>query len=257
MAVPRLHIADTLTQGARLELDEGQARYLVQVLRRKVGDSVRVFNADDGEWDATLAEAGKKRAALAIATQRREPASAAVDLHLMFAPVKRARTDFIVEKATELGVGVIRPVFTRRSIAERVRTDRLALIAREAAEQSERLDVPAIAEPETLERALDGWTEKQGARRLLFLDEAAGGVGSPWNDPGFGAAPALEALAASPRGPWAILIGPEGGFDPAERERLRGEPFVITASLGPRILRADTAAIAALTLWQASLGDWA
>jgi len=245
-----------LTDGARLELGESQARYLVQVLRRRAGDSVRVFNAEGGEWDATLAETGKKRATLELVAQRRAPEISAVDLHLMFAPVKRARTDFIVEKATELGVNVIRPVFTRRSNTDRVRTDRLALIAREAAEQSERLDVPVIAEPETLERALDGWVAKEGSRRLLFLDEAAGGVGSPWNEADAGAAPALEALTASPRGPWAILIGPEGGFDPAERERLRGEPFVTSASLGPRILRADTAAIAALTLWQASLGDW-
>lgn len=256
MAVPRLLLDASLSAGARVDLEADQTRYLVQVLRLKPGDAARVFNGTDGEWAATLVEAGKKRFALDVCERRRAPQPPATDLHLLFAPVKRARTDFIVEKATELGVQAIRPVFTRRSVAERVRVDRLALIAREAAEQSERLDAPMIVEPETLARVLDGWAEREGERRLLFLDEAAGGAGSPWNDAEAGAPPALAALTAAPRGPWGVLVGPEGGFDPAERERLRAEPFVVAASLGPRILRADTAAIAALTLWQAALGDW-
>jgi 16S rRNA (uracil1498-N3)-methyltransferase len=260
MAVPRLYIDSTLAEGEEIALDQDQARYLVQVLRLKTGAEVRVFNARDGEWRGSLAETSKKGGRLTLVERLRPPARPASDLHLLFAPVKRARTDIIVEKATELGVQAIRPVTTRRSIAERVRTDRFALIAREAAEQSERLDAPAIAEPEPLARVLDRWAETDGARRLLFLDEAAGGEGSPWRRADADAPPALEALRAAESGPehepWAVLIGPEGGFDPEERERLRGLPFVTAASLGPRILRADTAAIAALTLWQAILGDW-
>ena len=154
--------------------------------------------------------------------------------------VVRGTFDFAQQQpfATELGVQAIRPVTTRRSIAERVRTDRFTLIAREAAEQSERLDLPVIAEPEPLARVLDRWAETDGPRRLLFLDEAAGGEGSPWRRVDAGAAPALKALealcaadAAPEPGSWAVLIGPEGGFDPEERERLRGSPFVTAALL--------------------------
>jgi 16S rRNA (uracil1498-N3)-methyltransferase len=256
MAVPRLHLEANLAAGAELPLDADQARYLVQVLRLRSGDEARVFNARDGEWSAALAEAGKKRFVLSVREQRRPPEPPKVDLHLLFAPVKRARTDFIVEKATELGVTAIRPVITRRTVAERVRVDRLKLIAREAAEQSERLDLPQVSDAADLDDVLDAWPEREGLRRLLFLDEAAGGEGSPWRQAEGDAPPALAALQSEARGPWAVLIGPEGGFAPEERARLRREAFVTAASLGPRILRADTAAIAALTLWQATLGDW-
>ncbi|MGD2133281.1 MAG: 16S rRNA (uracil(1498)-N(3))-methyltransferase [Maricaulaceae bacterium] len=256
MAVPRLHLDHDLATGAEIALDEGQARYLVQVMRLKAGDGVRVFNAESGEWRARLSGAGRKGARLAIEERTRAPQRLSADLHLLFAPVKRTRTDFIVEKATELGVSAIRPVFTQRTVAERVRLDRLEAIAREAAEQSERLDLPQVREAEKLDVALDGWAEKEGGRKLLFLDEASGGEGSPWRETDQDAPPALAALAGHPKGPWAVLIGPEGGFTPEERARLRSESFVVTASLGPRILRADTAAIAALTLWQAVLGDW-
>jgi 16S rRNA (uracil1498-N3)-methyltransferase len=256
MAVPRLHLDADLSEGASLDLDPDQARYLVGVLRLKPGDEARVFNARDGEWTATLADVGKKKTTLAVGARRRAPAPPAVDLHLLFAPVKRTRTDFIVEKATELGVTAIRPVMTMRTNAERVRTDRLASIAREAAEQSERLDIPEVREAEPLDRVLGSWEREEGARRLLFLDEAAGGDGSPWREAEAGAPPALTALKEAARGPWAVLIGPEGGFAPEERARLRSLIFVTPASLGPRILRADTAAVAALTLWQAVVGDW-
>jgi 16S rRNA (uracil1498-N3)-methyltransferase len=257
MAVARLHLEADLSEGARVALADDQARQLVLVLRLKRGDEVRAFNARDGEWSATLTEVGRKRTALAVVARRRAPAPPEVDLHLLFAPVKRARTDAIVEKATELGVTGIRPVMTARTNAERVRLDRLASIAREAAEQCERLDLPDVRAPERLDRLLDGWPETDPGRRLLFLDEAAGGDGSPWREAGAGAPPAREVLAAAGGGPWAVLIGPEGGFAPEERALLRSQAFVTPASLGPRILRADTAAIAALTLWQSVLGDWA
>jgi 16S rRNA (uracil1498-N3)-methyltransferase len=256
MAVARLHLGADLREGARVALDPDQARYLVQVLRLKVGDAARVFNERDGEWDASLAEAGKKSTVLAVGARRRVPEPPKTDLHLLFAPVKRARTDAIVEKATELGVTAIRPVMTSRTNAERVRLDRLASIAREAAEQCERLDLPDVRAPERLDRVLDGWAESDPGRRLLFLDEAAGGDGSPWRENSAGASPARDALVAAGGGPWAVLIGPEGGFAPEERALLRSQAFVTPASLGPRILRADTAAIAALSLWQAVVGDW-
>lgn len=260
MAVPRLHLEADLAEGASVALDADQARYLMQVLRLRSGDEARVFNARDGEWTATLGDGGKKSTRLLIGSQRRKSAPPAVDLHLLFAPVKRQATDLIVEKATELGVTAIRPVMTRRTNSDRVRVDRLEAIAREAAEQSERLELPEVREAESLDRTLDGWGKTDGERRLLFLDEAAGGDGSPWREAEAGAPAALAALRDAPRGPhgapWAVLIGPEGGFAPEERARLRALPFVTVASLGPRILRAETAAIAALTLWQAALGDW-
>ncbi len=164
-----------------------------------------------------------------------------MDLWLIFAPVKKSRTDFIVEKATELGVARLWPVFTRRTNSERLRIDRLRAQAIEAAEQCGATFVPEVAEPERLGSMLDGW---DAARRILFCDES-------------GAAPAArDALAAAGGGAWAVLIGPEGGFAPEESARLRGMSSVVPVSLGPRILRADTAAVAALTLWQAVLGDW-
>ncbi len=242
---PRLFVDASLSQGASLTLERDQAHYLVSVMRRQPGDSVRVFNGRDGEWRAVLASAGKREARLEIA-ERLRAQSVPPPLTLYFAPVKKARTDFIVEKATELGARAIIPVLTRRTNAERVRTDRLSALAREAAEQTERLDVPDIGEPVKLEALLDAWPEGQ---RLIFCDET-GGV------------PMLEALQAvregalQPLETWSILIGPEGGFAPEEGERLRALPGVLAVSLGPRILRADTAAAAALTLWQAAMGDW-
>lgn len=239
---PRLFVDAPLSGGASLTLERDPAHYLVSVMRRQPGDGVRVFNGRDGEWRAVLASAGKREARLEIA-ERLRAQSVPPPLTLYFAPVKKARTDFIVEKATELGARAIIPVLTRRTNAERVRTDRLSALAREAAEQTERLDVPQIGEPLRLEALLDGWPQGQ---RLIFCDET-GGV------------PMLEALLAEREGgqSWAILIGPEGGFAPEERERLRSLPGVLAVSLGPRILRADTAAAAALALWQAALGDWA
>jgi len=253
-AAPRLYVTDRLEAGADLILPEDQARYIAAVMRRTVGDDVRLFNGEDGEWRAAIVEAGKKTLCLRCAEQLRQQ-TGVPDLQLLFAPVKKARTDFIVEKATELGVRAIRPVFTERSVAERVRTDRLAAIAREAAEQTERLDLPSIHEPEKLGSALDGW---EAARPLVYCDEAGDETDSPWGGAKGRAPAALETLRERLEGASgvAVLIGPEGGFSPAERARLRAHTNVIPVSLGPRILRADTASVAALTLVQAVWGDW-
>ncbi len=256
MAIPRLMVDQSLRAGSTLPLTPEQARYLRAVMRLDAGATVRVFNGRDGEWRARLLVEGKRDAALAPEERLREQQSGP-DLHLVFAPLKKTRTDFVVEKATELGAAALRPVFTRRTNAERVNVERLRALAREAAEQSERLDAPSIAAPEPLEALLDAWPSREADRRLVFCDEAAAG------DTSWGAAdaaatpPALAAFAAAAPGtPAAILIGPEGGFAAEERARLRSAPFATAVSLGPRILRADTAAAAALTLWMAALGDW-
>lgn len=234
----RLHVPHDLTPGATLGLDEGQSRYLAAVMRQAVGDAVAVFNGRDGEWSATVASVGKKAVTLTVLSQTR-PQHAGPDLDLIIALVKRGRLETIVEKAAELGARRVRPAITERTNADHIRVDRLRTIALEASEQTGRLDVPEVLEPTKLERLLADWDP---GRRLLFCDEAGD---------------ALPVLAAvTDAGPWAILIGPEGGFSPAERERLRALPYATAATLGPRILRADTAAISALTLWQAAVGDW-
>lgn len=234
----RLFVPHDLAPGATLALDEGQSRYLSAVMRQAVGDAVAVFNGRDGEWRASIATVGKRVVTLTALSQAR-PQHIGPDLDLVIALVKRGRLETIVEKAAELGARRVRPVVTERTNADHVRVERLRVIALEASEQTGRLDVPEIAEPVKLAHLLADWDP---ARRLLFCDEA-------------GDAPTvLEAVKAA--GPWAILIGPEGGFSPAERERLRALPYATPATLGPRILRADTAAISALTLWQAAVGDW-
>lgn len=253
VTTPRLFVDAPLSDGAALSLPREQAHYLVNVMRREAGSPVRVFNGQDGEWQAVVAEASRKNAVLEVETRLREQ-SGVPPLTVCFAPVKKTRTDFIIEKATELGAAIIQPVITRRTQSERVRTDRLQTLATEAAEQTERLCLPQIGEPVTLERLLADWP---AGHRLIFCDEAGDGEGA-WGGPQGRAQPLLAMLAAEPdpSGPWSILIGPEGGFDDAERAHLRSLPFVRPVTLGPRILRADTAAITALTLWQAALGDW-
>jgi 16S rRNA (uracil1498-N3)-methyltransferase len=235
----RLFVEAPLAAGAEIALAREQAHYLFSVMRLGPGASLRVFNGADGEWRAEVAAAGRQ-ARLAVrertAAQRRPP-----DLWLLFAPVKKARTDFIVEKATELGAARVVPVFTQRTNSERLRPDRLRRLAIEVAEQCGETHVPEIAEADRLGRVLDGW---EAGRRLMFCDET------------MAARPAAAALAEEEGGPWAALIGPEGGFAPEEAERLRALPFVLPVALGPRVLRADTAAVAALTLWQSALGDW-
>ena len=234
----RLYVPHDLAPGAPLTLDEGQSRYLASVMRQGVGDTLAVFNGRDGEWRASLATVGKRAVTLSALSCVR-PQHVGPDLDLVIALVKRGRLETIVEKAAELGALRVRPVQTERTNADHIRIDRLRAIAMEAAEQTGRLDVPEIAEPVKLDRVLSDWDP---ARRLLFCDEA-------------GDAPTVLEAVTIP-GPWAILIGPEGGFSPTEREHLRSLPYAVPATLGPRILRADTAAISALTLWQAAVGDW-
>jgi 16S rRNA (uracil1498-N3)-methyltransferase len=208
-------------------------------MRLGAGDSVALFNGRDGEFRAEVADTGKRGGVLTCVEQTRG-LQMPPDLWLLFAPIKKARTDFIVEKATEMGVARILPVQTRHTNSERIRQDRLQAHAIEAAEQCGGTFVPEVADLTTLDRMLDTWPAD---RRLMWCDEHLAGQAQ-----GLG--------AAQPGGPWAILIGPEGGFAEAEQARLRALPQVVPVSLGPRILRADTAAVAALTLWQLTLGDW-
>ncbi len=239
----RLFVEAPLGPGAELALARGQAHYLFAVMRLGEGDAVRVFNGRDGEWLAAVVAAGKRAGRLAC-RERTRPQADPPDLWLAFAPVKRTRTDFIVEKATELGCRRILPVLTRHTQAERVKTARLRAHAVEAAEQCGRLTVPGVEEPVTLLTLIALIEESAPPRSLLFCDESGA------------AAPALDRLVGAGPGPWAVLVGPEGGFDADERERLAALPSAHAVSLGPRILRADTAAVAGLALWQAALGDW-
>lgn len=235
----RLFVEHPLGPGQSVPLSADQAHYLFAVMRIGPGDGVALFNGRDGEWRADVAAVAKRGGTLTCVEQTR-PLLLPPDLWLLFAPIKKARTDFIVEKATELGAARILPVQTEFTNSERIARDRLQAHAVEAAEQCGGTFVPEVAELQPLPRLLAAWPE---GRRLLWADEALAGP--------------AETLAALPRGPWAILIGPEGGFSAAERTRLRALPFVTPVGLGPRILRADTAAVAALALWQAALGDWA
>ena len=259
MAEPRLLVDQLLRAGAEVPLDESQARHVGLVLRLELGDILRVFNATDGEWRAHVSGRTKRGMSVRVEELLR-PVRATPDLELLFAPVKRHATDLIVEKATELGVRRIRPVITQRTIAGTVRLDRLTIIAREAAEQTERFDAPEIVEAEPLAKALDGW---DSARTLIYADEAGDDAEAPWGGDLGRAPPIGEAIhswipggeAGGPR-KLALLIGPEGGFAPQERRMLRGLSYVIPVSLGPRILRAETAVIAALSVIQGLWGDW-
>jgi 16S rRNA (uracil1498-N3)-methyltransferase len=234
----RLYVTEPLAHGAAFAPDKDQAHYLLHVMRLAAGEELLLFNGRDGEWRARVTEASRRACRITVEEQTR-PQETPPDLELLAALVKRSRVETIVEKAAELGARRVRLLVTRRTNADHTNVVRLQAIAAEASEQTGRLDVPEVVAPERLDRVLDGW---DAARRLMFCDE------------GGDARPILE---LDQRGPWAILIGPEGGFAPEERARLRSEPFVTPVTLGPRILRADTAAIAALTLWQARLGDWA
>jgi 16S rRNA (uracil1498-N3)-methyltransferase len=236
----RLFVASPLSAGARLDIERSQANYLLNVLRMGAGDPILVFNGTDGEWRARIETAGKKSCALAVDAQTR-PQTAPPDIDYLFAPLKHARLDYIVQKAVEMGVARLRPVLTRHTQAARVNLERMEANAVEAAEQCGVLTVPKVMEPEKLDAVLAQWDP---ARRLIVCDE-----GAPTASP-------LTTLAEVPPGPLAILIGPEGGFAPEERQRFTAAPFATIVSLGPRILRADTAGVAALALIQAKLGDW-
>jgi 16S rRNA (uracil1498-N3)-methyltransferase len=236
-SLPRLYVAQALAEGAVLALDPAQSNYLASVLRLNAGDQVKLFDDRSGEWLGEIAEAGRKRVTLRLLRHLRAR-EAVPDLWLLFAPIKRGRIDWLAEKATELGAARLVPVITRRTIVERLNRDRLFAHMVEAAEQCERTALPELAEPVKLEALLRDWPE---GRALLFADEQGG-------------APLAEAAAP---GPAAILIGPEGGFTDEERAAIRAVPQAKPVSLGPRILRADTAAIAALSVWMAAAGDWA
>ena len=239
---PRMFVRASLSAGAEVALDRGQANYLVNVLRLRDGDEILVFNGRDGEWRAKLVMPSRRSQRLDVVVETR-PQPLTPDLHYLFAPLKQARLDYMVEKAVEMGVGRLRPVLTQHGQVMRINRERMEANAIEAAEQCGILSIPAIDEPATLTALLDGW-ESEGGRRIIFCDEGEDG-----SDPAM-------TLAGLTPGPLAVLVGPEGGFSAAERERLRGLPLVTVISLGPRILRADTAAVAALTLVQATLGDW-
>ncbi len=236
----RLFVEAELRTGAVLEATDEQFNYLVRVMRMGAGDAILVFNGRDGEWQAKLADVAKRTCRLVIDEQTRGQ-TVGPDVTFMFAPLKRARLDYLVQKAVELGVRHLAPVITRRTIAERVNLDRMRANAIEAAEQCGILHVASIAEPQRFEQVIGAWSSE---RHLIFCDEAA-----PISDP-------IAALAALRSMPVAVLIGPEGGFDPIEREAIRALPNATALSLGPRIMRADTAAVAALTLVNAVIGDW-
>jgi len=235
----RLYVEHPLGPGQSVDLTREQAHYLFGVMRLAVGGHVALFNGQDGEWLTEVTEAGKRGGVLSCVEQTK-PLQLPPDLWFLFAPIKKARTDFIVEKAAEMGAARIMPVQTEFTNSERIRQDRLQAHAVEASEQCGGTFVPEVLELQRLDRVLDAWPED---RQLMFCNEAE--VGS-----------ALR-LAAQEKGqPWAILIGPEGGFSERERNRLTCLPYAHVVSLGPRILRADTAAVAALTMWQQALGDW-
>ncbi len=235
-SLPRLFVREALAEGAGVELGGSQANYLGNVMRLRIGDQLLLFDGNSGEWLASVAASGKKRMALSVERRPREPEEVP-DLWLAFAPVKRTQTDWLVEKATELGVARLVPVMTRRTIAERVKLERLEAIAIEAAEQCGRTRLPAIAEPVSLAQLL---AARDAERRLYFADEGGGEAAADVFRPG----PAL------------ILTGPEGGFADDERMLIRAAANAIPISLGPRILRAETAALAALSVWMAVSGDW-
>ena len=240
----RLHVTGPLAEGQSVPLTREQAHYLGNVMRLGPGAAVEAFDGASGGWRATVADLSKRGGTLAC-VERVRPQRHPPDVWLLFAPIKKARTDFIVEKGVELGAARLVPVLTRHTNSERVRVDRLQAHAVEAAEQCGGTHVPEVAEPVRLDRLLDGWA----GRALVFADETLS------RDPDW-AGPDGAGAAALPPPPAAILVGPEGGFAPEERDRIRALPEAHPVALGPRILRADTAAVAALTLWQAARGDW-
>jgi 16S rRNA (uracil1498-N3)-methyltransferase len=237
----RLFVKSKLQAAGEIALTPDQAHYLGNVLRLKPGDKILVFNGADGEWCASLSDIGKKKATIKVEHQTRAQ-DEGPDLHYIFAPIKRGRLDYMAQKATEMGASVLQPVITRRTIAERVNAGRLQANAVQAAEQCGILSVPEVRAPQKLSKLLKQWDRD---RLLIFADEAAA-TASP-----------VEALGAQARRPLAVLIGPEGGFEPEERALLLRQTYVMPLSLGPRLMRADTAAVACLALVNAVLGDWA
>lgn len=237
----RLFVEAALAAGTSVDISDAQANYLLNVLRLKAGAQLLLFNGLDGEWRAEITAVRKRGCVLTVREQTRLQTSGP-DIQYLFAPLKHARLDYMVQKAVELGVARLTPVLTRRTVPDRVNLERMRANAIEAAEQCGVLRLPQVDAPVTLERALNAWDE---SRTLVFCDEDA-----PVADP-------LAALSRLKRGaPVAVLIGPEGGFTEEERQLVGARPFAVAISMGPRIMRADTAAVAALTLVNASAGDW-
>lgn len=237
----RLFTTSSLQESSHVELSKEQAHYLVNVMRRRDGDAVLVFNGKDGEWLANIISSSKKHCILHLLEQTKIQANQP-DIWLCFAPVKNAPIANMIQKATELGASKMLPVITKHTVVNKVNIERLVANAIEAAEQSERLTVPEIIEPITLEKLLSGWDED---RKIIFCDEAGGGE------------PMVKALSKLDKGKkYAVLIGPEGGFSQSEFAILRNKPYIVPVGMGPRILRADTAAIVALASVFSILGDW-
>ncbi len=241
--VPRLHVAGPIAAGREIALDRQQGNYLLNVLRLGAGASILIFNGRDGEWLADIRLPSRKTAALSPREMTRAQ-TAASDLRFLFAPLKHARLDYMVQKAVEMGVSRLMPVLTRRTQVARLNLERMQANAVEAAEQCGILSLPEIAEPAPLERLLAQWPADV---RLIFCDEDEA-VADPVK--------AIRAAGLSKDAPLAVLIGPEGGFDEGERRAIKALPQALPISLGPRILRADTAAVAALAVVQAAVGDW-
>lgn len=239
-AAQRLYVDADLAADALIPCNKDQANYLMNVLRLKEGDLILLFNGRDGEWTSYLCDVSKRHCSLQVADKVRAQVTGP-DLHYLFAPLKRSRLDYMVQKATELGVSRLRPIMTHRTQSARVNLDRLRANVVEAAEQCGILELPSVDEPSKLDIVLSQWAED---RRLIYCDEDAP-VSSP-----------IDALSGLGETSFAVLIGPEGGFSDTERDMLSSKPFVTTISLGPRIMRADTAAVAALTLVNSVLGDW-
>ncbi len=248
----RLFVDAPLEADLHVEVNEAQAHYLIHVMRLAAGDLLAVFNGRDGEWRAVVERMGKRSCVLRLASPERAQ-TYAPDLWMLFAPIKRAALGYLVQKATELGVSRLQPVRTARTIATRVNEERLRANMVEGAEQSGRLCVPELAPFQDLSAVMGAWDE---TRKVMFCDESGDDAGAPWGGMRGGADPVGEVLAREKPGPWAMLIGPEGGFSWQERQDLRALSFVVPVSLGPRIMRADTAALAALSVWQSILGDW-
>jgi 16S rRNA (uracil1498-N3)-methyltransferase len=236
----RLFVTGPLQSHATITLDKDQSHYLLHVMRMREGDALSVFNGKDGEWSASISSLNKKGATVFINTQTK-PQKPEPDIWLVFAPVKNAAIHFVAQKATELGVSALVPVITEHTVVHRVSTDKLLANAIEAAEQSERLSVPTVQEPQKLLTFLSNFPKD---RTLVFCDESGHGK------------PIFQALSDCKSNRFALLIGPEGGFSPKELDILHKHPHVIAVGLGPRILRADTAALAGLACLQALCGDW-